>query len=385
MLYTQEYIDKLKATVNLVELIQDEFAEVGIELKREGNIWTSFCPNKKAHKNEDRTPSFRVWGDDKGWACMGCHAGKKGIDSNLGSDSIAFIMWYKNRNFMEAVEYLAHKYGIPLPDSKYDKEYKKKEAIAVSCHHALKGEPYEYLAGRGITDESIRDYMIGWDGQKIVFPLHDRYNNVLGFTRRWLHMPDDCKDKYRNSSGSAIFKKKFYLYNVNHVDREYPYLFVTEGPMDAILPTQYGAKNVLATLGTAFTEEHAMIIKKFNKTVVLVFDGDEAGRKAIRKTIELLLLQGVSSIRVLPLPEGIDLCDMATIKKDGIRSYMEANSMSYSYYSIREQLMEYDTRVTEIKMEILPKIEKLLAESPNQLEAQIVREDVLKRMNFTLD
>jgi DNA primase len=384
MLYTQEYIDKLKATVNLVELIQEELDEIGIVLKKEGEMWSSFCPKKEAHKSGDRTPSFRVWSDDRGWACMGCHAGKKGIDGNVGSDSIAFIMWHKKLSFTEAVGYLAQKYGIPLPDSKHDKDYKKKKVLALTCHQSLKGEPYEYLVGRGMTDESIRDYMIGWDGQKIVFPLHDRYNNVLGFTRRWLHMPEECKDKYRNSSGSSIFKKKFYLYNVNHIDREYPYIFVTEGPMDAILPTQYGAKNILATLGTAFTEEHSMILKKFNKTIVLIFDGDDAGRRAIRKTIELLLLQGVTNIRVLALPEGMDLCDMTIAKGDGIRSYLEDNSVSYSYYSIQNLLSQYDTKVTELKMDILPQIQALLQESPNRLEAEIVKADVLKHMNFKL-
>lgn len=373
MIFSQGFIEDLKSRIDIVELIRED-----TELINEGSCYIGHCPHKD---HNDTTPSFRVWKDKQTFACMGCHSGKKGIDGNEGSDCIAYIQWMHNISFPKAVIFLANKYNIPLPKSKYDKIYKNNKACAIAYMYGIKGKAYAFIKHRGVNKESIKKYMIGSNGVKIIFPLFDKMNNIIGFNNRWINVPLEAKDKYKNSSNNEIFQKGNYLYNQNNIDNNYEYVYITEGPFDVILSEQYGAKNVLATLGTAFTSGHINLLKKINKKVVLVMDGDSKGQKAIKKIIEMLCKENIHP-NIIKLPLDKDLCDMSLIEKDNILYYLEHNQVSYGQYIINDMLNNYDRRLNDLKLEILPEIYDKIKEISDPLEYKLIKQQVIKRIGI---
>lgn len=392
MAFPQEFVDKVKEVVDLEKLVGEY-----TELKPAGiKILMGHCPHPNHH---DSTPSFRVYkkGYKSGnninqydsWACMGCHNGKKNEhdkkDKVYGSDCIAFIQWIepKYRNWRSAVIYLAQKYHIPIPTEENDWMYKQKKSMAYSLMYNLYGEPLKYLEDRGLTIEDCDNWMIGYDGEKITFPLFDRYRNILGFTRRWLHVPEGANDKYKNSSNSKIFNKSNYFYGIHNLDTEFDEIRITEGSMDVILPHKYGAKNVVATLGTAFTQGHVDMIKHYGKTPVFCLDGDAAGAKAINKAISLLAEQGIYS-KILIMPNGKDFADMANEIKEGIEDYIQQHSITYGTYILNQALGEYNSKVNEVKIKMLPEIRQLLNFVPNEDEKVILKSYIRNSMGIDI-
>lgn len=392
MAFPQEFVDKVKEVVDLEKLVREY-----TDLKPAGiKILMGHCPHPNHH---DSTPSFRVYkkGYKSGnninqydsWACMGCHNGKKNEhdkkDKVYGSDCIAFIQWIEPqyRNWRSAVIYLAQKYHIPIPTEENEWIYKQKKTIAYSLMYNLYGEPLKYLEDRGLTIEDCDNWMIGYDGAKITFPLFDRYKNILGFTRRWLHVPEGANDKYKNSSNSKIFNKSNYFYGIHNLDTDFDEIRIAEGSMDVILPHKYGAKNVVATLGTSFTQGHVDMIKHYGKTPVFCLDGDDAGAKAINKAISLLAEQGIYS-KILIMPNGKDLADMANELKDDIEDYIQQHSITYGTYILNQALGEYNSKVNEVKIKMLPEIRKLLDFVPNEDEKIILKSYIRNSMGIDI-
>lgn len=373
-MFPQHFLDKIKEVTDLVEL-----AEEYTTIKKAGPLmYKGNCPHPD---HVDKDPSFRIWkkGYKSGgkvnkydtWACMVCHYGKKDKD-NLGSDCFAFVQWVENIPWKMAVIKLANRKQIPIPTDKNEKLYKQKKNLAYSFMDNLKGEALEYLEKRGLTKEDCFNWGIGFDGDKITFPLLDRYKNVLGFTRRWINPPPNCNDKYKNSTNSAIFNKSMYLYGIHTIDESFDEIRITEGAMDVILPNKYGAKNVFAPLGTAFTEGHVDIIKHYGKIPVFCMDGDEAGLKAINRSIELLASHGIYS-KVLILPPGKDLADMALELKENIEDYIQDNSITYGNYLIQKEINLYQAKLNELKLKYYPNLKKILTKVPTQEEAKILK------------
>lgn len=382
MAFPQEFVDQVKETVDVVKLISEY-----TDLKKVGpNLYEGHCPHPDHH---DSTPSFRVWTDSQSWACMGCHNGKKTesnkLYKNYGSDCIAFIRWIepKYRNWRSAVIYLAQKYHIPIPTEENDLLYKHKKTMAYSLMYNLYGEPLKYLEDRGLTIKDCDEWMIGFDGQRITFPLFDRYKNILGFTRRWLHVPEGANDKYKNSSNSKIFNKSNYFYGIHNLDTEFDEIRITEGSMDVILANKYGAKNIVATLGTAFTQGHIDMIKHYGKIPVFCLDGDEAGLKAVNKAITLLAEQGVYS-KILILPNGKDLADMSLELNEGIEEYIQKHSITYGTYIFNQTIGEYNSKVNEIKIKMMPEFRALLDFIPSEDEKIIIKSFIRNSMGIDI-
>lgn len=382
MAFPQEFVDQVKETVDMVKLVSEY-----TDLKKVGpNLYEGHCPHPDHH---DSTPSFRVWADSQSWACMGCHNGKKTesnkLYKNYGSDCIAFIRWIepKYRNWRSAIIYLAQKYHIPIPTEENDLLYKHKKTMAYSLMYNLYGEPLKYLEDRGLTIQDCDDWMIGFDGQKITFPLFDRYKNILGFTRRWLHVPEGANDKYKNSSNSKIFNKSNYFYGIHNLDTEFDEIRITEGSMDVILANKYGAKNIVATLGTAFTQGHIDMIKHYGKIPVFCLDGDEAGLKAVNKAITLLAEQGVYS-KILILPNGKDLADMSLELKEDIEEYIQKHSITYGTYIFNQTIGEYNSKVNEIKIKMMPEFRTLLDFIPSEDEKIIIKSFIRNSMGIDI-
>lgn len=401
MALPQKFIDQVKEQVDLVELVEEY-----TDLKKVGPYtYQGHCPHPN---HNDSDPSFRVFkkGYKNGnsvnqydtWACMGCHNGKKTVDNNkavktakakqekiYGSDSIAFIQWIEPnlKNWRDAIFYLANKKHIPIPSTEHDAIYNNNKFIANSLMFNLAGEPLDYLLNRGLTKEDCKEWMIGYDGKKITFPLLDRYRNVLGFTRRWLHVPEGANDKYKNSASSEIFNKSMYLYGIHNLDTEFEEIRITEGPMDTILAHKHGVKNIVATLGTAFTDGHAEIIKHYKKIPVFIMDGDDAGLKAINRAITLLAEQGIYS-KLLILPEGKDLADMSNELGQGIEDYIKNNAITYGSYIMQDMINTYNSQVNEIKLKFIPDMKKLINFIPGD-EKIVIKSYIKNNMGIDID
>ena len=203
----QDFIDEVKQSVDMLEL-----AGRYTDLKKIGDgIYGGRCPNPN-HRDSD--PSFTVFEKDQSWCCYGCHQGNKyrgktHEDTNYGSDCFAFMQWITKGklNWRQAILKLAEENDILLPDDENNALYKTNFSLAYSYTINLKGAPLDYLTNRGLDNLDCQRWMLGFDGVKIVFPLLDRYKRILGFSRRWLVTPDNCRDKYRISKTSDICNK----------------------------------------------------------------------------------------------------------------------------------------------------------------------------------
>lgn len=378
----QEFIDEVKSSVNMLEL-----ASRYTDLKKIGDgIYGGRCPNPE---HRDSNPSFTVFEKDQSWCCYGCHQGNKyrgktHSDTNYGSDCFAFMQWITQGklNWRQAILKLAEENDILLPDDENSALYKTNFNLAYSYTLNLKGEPLKYLQDRGFTLLDCQKWMIGFDGVKITFPLLDRYKRVLGFTRRWLHMPENCRDKYRNSKTSDIFNKSFYFYGMHLFDPSYDYIYITEGPVDVILGNKYGLTNTVATLGTSFTESHAEVIKKLKKTPVFIMDGDDAGMKSAKKSIDKLADIGVYS-KIVILPDSKDLADLAFMLKDDLKAYIEKRTFTYGFYKVQHIANEYDSKLNELRLALLPELKEVLESIPGD-ERKVITDYIYDklRLNF---
>ena len=379
-MFPKEFINKIKDTVDMVKLVQ-EYTDL---TKCSNDIYIGHCPHKD---HIDKNPSFRVWAKEKSWACMVCHCGKKNESyGNNGSDCIAFIQWIEDLSWRDAVLFLAQKYGIPIPKDKNEKLYKNNKNIAFKFIDNTPDFIIQYLKNRGLDEEDIFKWGLGYDKllKRITFPLLDRYNNVLGFTKRWLIEKPKSNDKYINSPNSEIFNKGMYLYGIQNIDEDFPEIRITEGTFDVILAQKYGAKNVFATLGTAFTEKHMEILQHYNKIPVFCMDGDEAGLKAIERSAKMLAENGMYC-KVLILPDKKDLADISLEQKENIEQYIQENSITYGNYKLNKEMSLYTSKANELKLKYYPKLLNILKQVPDKKEQSILKDYIKEVINISLD
>lgn len=363
MVFSQEYIQELKSRVNIVDYISRYTS-----LKSSGNVYIGTCPNPG---HTDSTPSFRVWNNTQSWACMSCHNGSKG-GSNYGSDIIAFVQWIDNINFIDAVIKLSSYAGMDLPNNKHKSEYNKLRKIAYDSHKQYK-KVEDYLKGRGINEKTIKQFKIGFNGKQITIPLFDNYNRVIGFSNRSYNNPNI--PKYINSKNSDIFKKNKYLYNYNNLDYSDGYIVITEGAFDTIVSYQNGVKNVVSTLGTSFTDNHAQIIKSTNMIPIIAFDGDDAGRVSAKKASEKLEKIGVYT-KILLLPEGEDLASLSNRIKDSTRDYVISRSMSFNYYKANLVVSKINNQIYDIKIKHYEELKSVINSIENDVEKKIISDKI---------
>lgn len=377
--FPDDFIEELKTKTNLVKLVKEytQLREVGL------GIWQGVCPHPD---HNDDTPSFTVWQKSNSWSCYGCHSGKKGIDGNVGSDAIAFVQWIENLNFRQAVVKLAEWNNIPIPNDKNQKEFRKNEALSFKYQKALYKnlDVLEYLYDRGLDDNDIDSFYLGYDSynNRIVFPLYDKYKNIVGFNKRITEPNTKGEVKYKNSSNSDIFNKSNYLYGIHNLDDSFDEIRITEGSMDVILAQKYGVKNVVATLGTSFTEQHAKAIYKTGKTPVLIFDGDSAGKKGLYKALSYFESLGVYC-KIVELPLGKDLADMANEMKFNLEKYIKDHSLTAGYLQIKNIINSYQSSLYELKLYTAPKIEEVLNFVP-YTEKRILKSFVKDELNISL-
>ena len=326
-----------------------------VQLKRAGRNLKGLCPF-----HSEKTPSFTVYPESSSYYCFGCGA---------GGDSVNFIRQIENLDYIEALKKLADRAGVVIPEGDYDDSYArlKKRILEINreaarFYHAYLFTPggkwaLDYLTGRGLTLQTIRHFGLGvapdaWEEllkhlkakgfrltemeqanvivkgnrggyydrfrKRTMFPIFDLRGNVIGFSGR--RAPDEERGgKYVNTSDTAVYKKSKELFGLNFAKNFCSErILVVEGNMDVISLHQAGFENTIGTLGTAFTDEHARLLARYTKEVVLSFDSDAAGQKAVARAMEILGKTGLS-VRVMAVDDGKDPDEY--IKKNGAEKF----------------------------------------------------------------
>ena len=324
--YSEEQIEEVRSRSDIVSVIGRY-----VRLKRAGSGYTGLCPF-----HNEKTPSFHVNPARQMYKCFGC---------GVGGNVLTFVMEYENLTFPEAMEMLAQENGIELPKQELTAQQKQQESLrqtlleinkkAARYYFALlkspRGKPgYDYLTGRGLSDETILHFGLGYAGQgggelyqymkkegysdsvlketglfkmdergaydkfwnRVMFPIMDANNRVIGFGGRVM---GDAKPKYLNSPETKIFDKSRNLFGLNYAKRgKRSNMILCEGYMDVIALHQAGFTNAVASLGTAFTEQQANLIRRYTDEVLLTYDSDGAGIKAAMRAIPMLRRAGIT-------------------------------------------------------------------------------------------
>lgn len=314
--------DKIKEKLSIHDVVSNY-----IKLEKSGNQWKARCPF-----HNEKTPSFYVSPVRQSFHCFGCAK---------GGDIFTFVMEIEKIEFLEALKVLANRAGVSLSEFKKEDNDNIYEVLSESKNYFVNKLidnknilARKYLLDRGIKDETIDEYNIGfadneWTGLydylikkgftkesilsagvcfvseksakvldkwrgRIMFPIWGQSDQVLGFTGRVLPEYDDGKQgKYVNSPETKVFKKNQILFNYNKAKKhiaETGEVILVEGQMDAIMSNQAGIKNVVAVSGTAFTDTHISILRRLSDNIVLCFDNDDAGLSARDRTALLCAL-----------------------------------------------------------------------------------------------
>ncbi len=355
LLIPRETIDLIRERTDILEIIK-KFVPT---LKKKGKNYIGLCPFHK-----EKTPSFTVSHEKQIFHCFGCQT---------GGNIFTFISKVERLNFFESVKYLAGFAGVEITNIETEKNPIFEQGYRINrfaqnffCKYLNSSEGRigrEYLIHRGIKEGSIELFNIGfapdsWDkltgglkknsvdlhiGEKIgllsssdknrshyydrfrnriMFPIIDINERTLGFgARRLSDLPTEPMAKYINSPESEIFRKREILYGLNMASasiKELNRVIVVEGYFDVIACHQAGLMNVVASLGTAFTENHAKIISRYCSEAVVLFDSDSAGFEAALKSLEIFSKINVE-VRVAMLPDG-DPFDF--LLKKSLREFM---------------------------------------------------------------
>ena len=389
MIYSNDFIKRLKSRVDLLQLVSNY-----TDRKRTGDgQYMGKCPHPNHH---DDTPSFIVYNkniDDQNWACYGCHNGTKnlqdGASKNYGSDCFAFVQWIsdypgstKVLSFTDAIKVLAEYVGMPLEEDRFLGKYKEFKTVAQLQQRDLfaRQSLLDYLNARGLSNDDIWYFGIGFDIQenRISFPLLNVDGNIVGFSKR--RVSDDVDvPKYINSETSDWFQKKSYLYGMHSVDKTFKYAFITEGVFDVTLAQKYGLKNVFGLLNSSLTEPHARFISNMRLTPIFCQDNDKAGQKGILKAVNLMAEYDVNS-KVCILPAGKDLAETALIHKENLSQFILNSSEYFGQYYLGKIFDQFDKDIYDLRMEYLPHAMELINKVPSANEQELLKYELYKRM-----
>jgi len=386
-------VDAVKAAADFVEVVSAR-----TQLRKAGSRYTGRCPF-----HEERTPSFSVNAVDKLYYCFGC--GAKG-------DLITFVRETEGLDFAGSIEWLAERFRVPLEYEEsspaQDAARKRRERLFALLHQAA--SYYErtlweteagsfvrdYLRGRGLGEEVSRDFRLGFAlggdtltrkalakgftrdelraaglqrasggdyfSRRLLFPLADRQGRVLGFQARQLFEDDPLKAKYVNTPESELFHKGWVVYGLDKaraaIARE-DRACVVEGNTDVIALRQAGFQPVVASMGTALTEQQLKELGRLTKRLWLAFDGDAAGESATLRGMALAVEQGFD-VKVVPLPAGIDPAD----DPSGFDARL-AGAVPYLLYRTQIEIERADDRESAFRA-----VKALLDQAPESPERQ---------------
>lgn len=404
--FSQEVIDEIKHRQDIVEIIGGY-----VQLKKRGRNYIGLCPF-----HSEKTPSFTVSQDKQIFYCFGC---------GVGGDVLSFLMKINGYSFAEAVTTLAVRAGISLaenvetPVDRRQREFKERlyqlGAIAASFYyriitsHPVGAGARTYLTGRGIKEETIRAFNLGFAPDKpdalsnylckkgfqpeeiekaglavlrkprglvdrfrnrVMFPIRDSRGRVVGFGGRIM---GEGEPKYLNTPETVLFSKGKNLFGLDlalqGIRREKQAVLV-EGYMDMIAAWQHGIDYVVATLGTALTREQARELKRHAGEVIISFDADKAGVKAALRGLDVLTAAGLQ-VRVLELPEGSDPDSFLNSQgKDAFTALMKS-SPGLMEYRIKRAIFEHDVTTARGKQEAVAELLPYLGQLKDAVEQEV--------------
>lgn len=412
----KEIIEEIRYRCDIEEVIGTY-----VTLKRAGSNRNGLCPF-----HSEKTPSFTVFPATKSFYCFGCGA---------GGDVVTFIRKIENLDYVSALEHLAARAGIhipndPTPGGKRGTDRRRVYEMNLEAARFFRSclfdpatgrEGMEYLMGRrglsgavikhfglgfapndfgaltnhmrrrGYTEQELVDAFLCGRSQKtgklydlfrnrIMFPVLDTTGNIVAFGGRVM---DDSKPKYLNSSDTPGFKKSRILFGLNYAKNHCAeQLILCEGYMDVIAMHAAGFENAVATLGTAITPDHARLLSRYTKRVLINYDSDEAGQKAASKAMALLDEVGIE-VRVLRLSGAKDADEyIRTYGKDAFHSILQSGRTPFDY-KLENVLAKADIAQTEGKIRAARELAAIIAATPSGVERELYAGIAAQRLGIS--
>lgn len=403
MYYPDEVIEEVRNSNNIVDIIGGY-----VRLQKKGSSYFGLCPF-----HNEKSPSFSVSPNKQMYYCFGCGA---------GGNVFTFIMEYENQTFPEAVKILADRAGIALPEAELTEEQKRErnkrqllleinKTAANYFYYLLNGDQgqqareylenrrmsketqihfglgyaskysndlYLYLKKKGYQDQILKETgLLTYDEKRgahdkfwnrVMFPIMDVNNRVIGFGGRVM---GDGTPKYLNSPETMLFDKSRNLYGLNYArTSRKPYMIICEGYMDVIAMHQAGFTNAVASLGTAFTTQHSVLLKRYTQEVRLAYDSDGAGQKAALRAIPILKSAGIN-VRVIHMDPYKDPDEF--IKNLGTEAFQERIDAAESSFMFEISVLEknYKQSDPEGRASFMKAMARRLLEFPQELERNI--------------
>lgn len=392
MALSDSFLQELKMKTDIEDVISTY-----VTLKRRGATLVGLCPF-----HNEKTPSFTVYPATQSFYCFGCGA---------GGDAITFLKKIENLDYLDAVKTLAQRAGLQMPQEGFDDSLSKRRRRilemnreAARFYHSVLLSPegkvgYDYYIGRALSAATINHFGLGfapnqWDallkhmrakgyqpaelvdaglarkGQKgyydnfrnrVMTPIIDVRGNMIAFGGRVL---DDSKPKYINTGDTLVYKKTNELFALNFAkDSKEDALILCEGYMDVIAMHQAGFTNAVAGCGTALTTEQVRLISRYAKEVILTYDADEAGQKALQKAMTLFDQTDVK-VRIPALVGGKDPDEIIrTYGRDKFKGMLEgaSNETEFRLLALRRQ---YNLATTQGKIDFIGGALQILATLP---------------------
>ncbi len=400
MKYDESLVDQIRQQIDIVDLVSEY-----LPLKKAGRNFKALSPF-----TEEKTPSFMVSPEKQIFHCF---------STGQGGDVFGFLMKYENLSFPEAIRRLAEKANISLPeeksykkttDEKTEKEkYYEMYELAAGFyakyfeHESHGKKARDYWDKRKFKFEITKEFQVGWAPDawqalfeylrkkgysedllikarlvnrsekgrcydvfknRLMFPIHNLQGKVVAFGGRQIE--DGDGPKYLNSPENPIFIKRRELFGLHlakrYLDRELPQIFIVEGYLDFFRLYEQGFKTAAATLGTALTEEHVQLLKRFVQEVIVIYDGDQAGIAASLRGLEVFLAGGLN-VKLVSLPEGNDPDDF--LLREGPESFKKlvSNAKDFFDYKLNILLSRYSVsdasgivKISEDALETLEKV-----------------------------
>ncbi|SFA70544.1 DNA primase [Lentibacillus halodurans] len=417
---SEEVIEEVRKANDIVDVIGEY-----IQLKKQGRNYFGLCPF-----HGEKTPSFSVTQEKQIFHCFGC--GK-------GGNVMTFIMEMEGYTFYEALRLLADKSGVELPDisqqqkSSISQESQRilsaSEWITKLYHHLLRytkdgKEGYQYFKQRGITDEVIDAFQLGFAPNikdftaeflakkgfhqqtlikagllsqqeddtaadrfrgRVIFPIRNHLGKTIAFGGRTI---SDQEPKYLNSPESELFQKGKILYNFDlakkHI-RKQSEVVLFEGYMDVISAFQADVKNAVATLGTSLTESQARLLRRYADTVIICYDADSAGIEAAYKAAELLQKAGCR-VKIANLRENMDPDDFIT--QFGTKQFHDEvlkASLTFTSFYMRYLKKDFNLTLEGDRIQYIEKVLKYLARIDSSVEREYYLKEISHAYNVSME
>lgn len=417
LLIPREIIEEIVNRTDISDLIGSY-----VTLKRVGSNMHGLCPF-----HSEKTPSFTVFSKTNSFYCFGCGS---------GGDAITFVMKAENLDYPSAVEFLASRAGITIPQDKnelanmgmsrkrvyemnlaaakffrenlFDKSvgfdalnyfvgtrklsmatvkrfglgYAPNDFFALTNHMKKLGYTEQELIDGFLCGRSKKGHLYDYFRNRVIFPIIDVTGNIIGFGGRVM---DDSKPKYLNTSDTPGFKKSKNLFALNYAKNHCSeQLILCEGYMDVIALHAAGFENAVATLGTALTQEQARMMTKYTKKVVLLYDSDDAGQRATDRAIKILSEVGMD-VRILKLNGAKDPDEY--IKKfgaDRFRALLGESRTGFDF-KVSRALANLDLQIPDEKIKASAAICEIIADSSSGVEREVFLTKASELLKLPID